>query len=514
MNINVSSVINAENFASIIDATNKQLLYWFNETVNERIQQIFVDITTRIEFLLESISIPINITNGSVAILSLSKNRSINSYFQSNQSSGGLFYSNDDQDINLIAGVSIDSATIDQLNATEIYVLYFLPASLFQYAQKDPNIIIVSPIVGVHFPRRFPRSINMTFTDHLDRSAGRYSCVFWQRGDWNDSGCTHTQFPDSNRHSCVCNHTTSFLLIFIPGKFITETFLTSLIVGIISIVCLAISIILSVYRQLTYPRRLSIVNIFTLSSTLVLFVLLTVFLVRGRQSSEERAKKTAPCQTSPQALAVATYFFLLLTFASKTLLGICHFSTMFFRFIVNQLTSIPSRWFFASFILIILIALIPTIVVRAMADPWNTVLIQYGDICWFHSASLFPFVSIPILISIGINLIILLGITIRLCQFFRHPKSEELRKKRLVVAVMIWVASCISLGMAWIFGPFLDMLIKDDHQSSVSVVTQWIFSLFIGLEGLWMLIVNVIFYFNQKRKAAERRPIGPKLRVY
>ena len=508
MNISISSVIDAENFASIVDATNRWLLYMLNETVTERIQQIFVDITTRIEFLLESITVPINITNGPVAILSLSKDRFIYSYVQSNQSNGELLYSNDYQDTNLIAGI-----TINQPDAPDIYVLYFLPASLFQYAQKDPNIIIVSPIVGVHLPHRSPRSINMTFTDR-ERLAGRYSCVFWQSGDWNDSGCTHRQFPDSNRHSCVCNHTTSFALIFIPGKFITETFLFSLIVGIISIVCLAISIILSTYRQWTYPRRLSIVNIFTLSSTLVLFILLTVFLVRGRQSSEERAKVRPACQTSPQALAVATYFFLLLTFASKTLLGVCHFSTMFFRFIVNQLTSIPSRWFFASFIMIILIALVPTIIVRAMADPWNSVLIQYGDICWFHSASIFRFVSIPILISIGMNLIILLGITIRLCQFYRHPKSEELRKKRLAVAVMIWIASCISLGMAWIFGPFLDMMIKDDHQSSVSVVTQWIFSLFIGLEGLWMLIVNVIFYFNQKRKRTERRPIGPKQRVY
>jgi hypothetical protein len=508
MNIRLSNEVNAEKFASIIDTTNSELLRFFNESINELIQQIFQNIIIRIEFLLESISSPINVTLNSVAILSRSKNSSIYSYSQNNRSSGGLLYSNDSPKGNLIASVTIDSGTIDLIGA-EIYVLYFLPASLFQYAQKDPNIIIVSPIVGVHIPGKFPRSIKMLFTDR-ERSAGRYSCVFWHRNDWNDSGCTHTQLPNSNQHSCVCNHTTSFALIFIPGQLIMETFIISLIVGIISIVCLAISIILSVYRQLTHPRRLSIVNIFALSSTLILFVLLTVLIIRGRQSSEALSKTTAPCQTSPQALAVTTYFFLLLTFASKTLLGICHFSTMFFRFIVNQLTAIPSRWFCASFIIIVLIALVPTIVVRALADSWKDLFMQYGDFCWFHSSFIFRFVSIPILISIGLNLIILLGITIRLYQFFRHPKSEQLRKKRLTVAVMIWVASCISLGVAWTFGPFLGVLIKDDHQSSVSIVTQWIFSLFIGLEGLWTLIVNVIFYFNQKRNATKRRQKGSK----
>ena len=503
----------AKRFAAIIDAADRKLFFIQNQTINEQIQETFQNIITLMESLLESIATPINVTSMSVAILSLDASSSIHSYSQTNQSNAAPLYSTDLLDDDLIASVTIDPTALDQLYPNETYVLYFLPASLFQYAQRDQSIIIVSPIVGVHLPRQFPRSIKMVFTDR-ERSPGRYSCVFWERNDWNDSGCTYTKIPDSDRHSCVCNHTTSFGLIFIPGKFIAETFLTSLIVAIISIVCLTVSIILSLYRQVTSPRRLSIVNIFALSSTLILFILLTVFLVRGRQSSEDRAKKNVQCQASPQTLAITTYFFLLLTFASKTLLGICHFSTMFFRFIVNQLTSTSTRWFFASFILVILIALGPTIAVRVMSNSLDHLLVQYGEICWFHPAFIFRFVSVPILISIGLNLIILLGITIRLYKFFRHPEVEELRKKRLVVAVMIWVASCISLGMAWIFGPFLDMLVKDDHQSSISIVTQWIFSLFVGLEGLWMLIINVIFYFNQKRRAADRQLLMVKKRDY
>jgi hypothetical protein len=62
---------------------------------------------------------------------------------------------------------------------------------------------------------------------------------------------------------------------------------------------------------------------------------------------------------------------------------------------------------------------------------------------------------------------------------------------------MIWLALCVSLGIGWLFGPFLDILIREKDETS-SMITLWFFTIFIGLEGLWILIVNVIFYFNQE----------------
>jgi uncharacterized membrane protein len=76
-------------------------------------------------------------------------------------------------------------------------------------------------------------------------------------------------------------------------------------------------------------------------------------------------------------------------------------------------------------------------------------------------------------------------------------------EKRMIISMMIWLALCISLGIAWIFGPFLDVLIDEKEQTS-SVIKLWIFAIFIGLEGVWVLIVNVIFYVNQKVNKKNR----------
>jgi hypothetical protein len=64
--------------------------------------------------------------------------------------------------------------------------------------------------------------------------------------------------------------------------------------------------------------------------------------------------------------------------------------------------------------------------------------------------------------------------------------------------MMIWLSLCISLGIAWIFGPFLDLIIPEKKPLYSSAIVQWIFGFFIGLEGLWVLIINIIFYSNQK----------------
>jgi hypothetical protein len=121
-----------------------------------------------------------------------------------------------------------------------------------------------------------------------------------------------------------------------------------------------------------------------------------------------------------------------------------------------------------------------------------------------NSSVIFQFISIPIIVFIGLNLLIISGITIRLLKFSFERKTVKTNEKRLIISLMIWLALCTSLGIAWIFGPFLDVLITDKDQSS-SVVKLWFFGIFIGLEGLWVLIVNVVFYYNQKVNQKNRQ---------
>lgn len=503
--MNLLDEIIADEFVVIIDKYNDKLKPLISSTNSKSIEDIFQNITYQIEYLIESINTPINITLNSVAILSASKNSSIYSFSQINQTESYLTYSTDANFENSIATITVDQTSINSLNETDIYTFYYLPSIFFQLALNDQNIIIVSPIVGVYFRRNSPRLINMSFVD-IERQFGRYSCVFWQKNRWNDSGCSYSLDPKSNRHWCYCNHTTSFALIFIPHKTIQKTYIPAITVAVISIVCFFLSIILSIYHQTTRFRHLSIANIFALSNSVVLFILLTVILIRGYLSN---MKMHGNCSISEENLVLATYFFLITTFASKTLLGICYFLTIFFHFIFIQLTVISNKWFYASFFLVIFIALIPTIIIKIIFKQWNNFFLQYQGICWFNSSIIFRFISIPIIVFMSLNLIIIFGITIRLIRFSISRKTIKIDEKRLIISMMIWTALCVLLGIAWIFGPFLDMMIGEKEDTS-SIIKLWIFAIFIGLEGVWVLIVNVIFYFIQKVNKKNRQMISKK----
>lgn len=499
---NITSLDNivARQFAEIINESDKKLQSNISRIITELVRTNFQNIILHIEYLIASITTPIDYALGSVAILSLWKNSSINLYSQIRQNQTSFNYSTKTNSINSTTTISIDQQSIANLSPKDIYIFYYLPPSLFQLAQEDENIIIVSPIVGAYLPNNsLPRSITMEFIDTI-RPFGRHSCVFWQSNQWNDTGCSHSMDLKSNRHFCVCNHTTSFALIFIPHKTIDQMYIPSITIAILSIVCFCISIIFSIYRQATCFRHLSIMNIFTLSNSIILFVLLTVILIQGYQSNE---KMNDHCSKSQENLVLTTYFFLISTFASKTFLGICYFLTIFFHFIFIQFTAISNKWFYTGFLLVIFIALIPTIIIQSIVKHWKDIFLQYQGICWLNSSVIFRFISIPIIIFIGLNILIISGITIRLLQFSCRQKTVKTNEKRMIISMMIWLALCISLGIAWIFGPFLDVLIYEKEQTS-SVIKLWIFAIFIGLEGVWVLIVNVIFYVNQKVNKKNR----------
>jgi hypothetical protein len=158
---------------------------------------------------------------------------------------------------------------------------------------------------------------------------------------------------------------------------------------------------------------------------------------------------------------------------------------------------------------VIVLALIPTVLISVAVHQWESLFVQYEQICWFRSAFIHGFLSIPLLVFIGINILILFGITVYLCRFSIYQKTIQQSEQRILIAVKIWLGSCITLGIAWVVGPFLDMMIKDQNQKS-AMVAQWIFALFIGLEGLWVLLVNIIFYYDQRIQTKARQINGNK----
>lgn len=484
-------------FAHTIDQLNSKLTEISSETVTSQIQNNFQIAILHIENYIESINTAVNITMNSVAILSVRPNSSIDSFSQIKNDNSSLTYGAYANNLDSIASITIDPTSIKNLLNIDVYTFYYLPSSLFYYAQEDQSIIIVSPIVGVHIPNNAPRLINMSFID-MKRSSGKYSCVFWHFNQWNDTGCSYFMDSQLNRHFCSCNHTTSFALIFIPHKTTSFSTVPSIFVAVLSIICFLLSIILSISRRTKSFRHLSIINIFSLFNSIMLFAFLATVLIRGYKSSTPKSKIQTNCSIVSQNLVITTYFYLILTFASKTLLGIYYFLTIFVDFIFVEFTILSKKSLFGSLLLVILIAIIPTIVVKVMIHKQTNLFIQYEGICWFDSSFVFQFISIPILIFLGFNLLIIFGVTIRLIQFFIGRTALQRKDKRMIVSIMIWITLCISLGIAWIFGPFLNFIIQHKLQTS-SIIIELVFSFFIGLEGLWVLIVNIVFYFTQER---------------
>jgi hypothetical protein len=487
--------------------------------VTKEAQKTYQNITQQVEKLIESINSTLNISDAEVAVHSRTNNNSIYHLTQYIQSDSSITYTNlPDNDNNSTASISIDPKYIDRLPNGKFYNFFFLPSSLFQYAQIDPRIEIVSPIVGANLPGEHNLTVKMSFRDpYRNSSSGNYSCAFWQGDRWNSLGCNHTNDSNTNRHYCHCNHLTSFALIFTPNGILRETFLPSVITAGLSIIGLCISILLSVYQQ-TKPqailssRHLPIIKIFSLLSTLILFILLTVLLVTNYQSSQTPSTTQTVCHSSRINLILATYFFIILTFTSRTFLGICHYFTDFIHFKLDLFDNIRNRCFFAALTVIIMIALIPTIIISVLAHKWTDVFVQYENICWFQRTYLIKFITIPVSILMGINMITLVLIGIELVRNIFCSTADQAKEKRLIIGTCIWIASCILLGVVWIFGPLLGLFVDANGQST-SVAAQrmqWVFAILIGLEGVWILIVNILFYLRQQPKTQSRWAYSPK----
>jgi hypothetical protein len=475
-----------------------------NQAISEEAQQNFQKAINRIELLIESVNASLNISNEAVAVFSSTTNNPIYQLIQITLSNSSQIYSSESNNANLTASISIDQSFINQLSYEDIYSFFFLPSSLFYYAQRNKRISIISPIVGAHIPKELSLLVNMSFADiPMNRPSGTYSCAFWEFDRWNNSGCNYSQHPITHYHQCHCDHLTSFALIFTPNGNVYQTFIPSIIAAFLSIISLFISLIIAIYHQTTpqatfTTRHFSIANICSLISLLILFILLTIILFKQYPSSIIGMQ----CQTSSLNLTLVTYFFLLLTFSTKTLLGLFYFFTIFVRFATARWTITPGKWFFASLLIVIIVAIIPTVVATALENKWTNVFIQYENICWFSSSYLIKFITIPISILVGINGIIFMLILIRLLQFVFCTTDIQAKDKRLKAAISVWIASCILLGIAWILGPVLGFIVDENGQTNsiVGQGIQWTFTLLIGLEGVGILIVNILFYLRVRQK--------------
>ena len=499
-----------DTFTFLINTADKRITTSGDSPISEETKRICQRIIGHIEDLIESVNFPLNTSDRTVAVISTTRSNPIYHFNQYTLPNSSIIHSSQSNFANSIAHIVIEKEYIEQLSEESIYSFFFLPSSIFQYAQVDSQIEILSPIVGAHLATNQSFEIQMSFErDSGSRSSGSYSCVFWQFDRWNSTGCQYSMNTTSNRHECLCDHLTSFALIFTPDGILPATFVPTIVTSFLSIVGLSLSIILSIYQQIKaqHLRRFSVVNIFSLSATLFLFILSAILLILNHQSSRIPSTISIPCSSSMLNLVLTIYFFVLLTFTSKTLLGIYYYCKTFGDFKSPCFSKQPNTYYFASISITMIIALLLTITASAISHREDSIIMSKNNICWFRGIYLIGFVTIPISIFISINMIIVLLITINLCRFLCNRNVNQGKEKRLIVITCVWIASCVLLGVVWIAGPLLNVFVNENGEStSMSAkAMQWIFALFTGLEGVWVLIVNILFFVRHRTNEQSHR---------
>ncbi|CAF1436954.1 unnamed protein product, partial [Didymodactylos carnosus] len=390
---------------------------------------------------------------------------------------------------------------------------YFLPSILFKFAVQNDLKVIVSPVVGGYVDQTKIRSVNATMTfkyKNDQQSPGMYGCYFWDAGQWDNSGCTYQFIIATELHQCTCDHLTSFALLFSPdieNHILSTSTIPCVVAAALSIICLSISVGITMYQQVQQNKRNiisngstdglsrqpttqnsnTVVSLYSSSTTLLLFVLLTILLLHTT-SSAPNAEIIDYCTSDKQSLALSVYFFLILTFSSRTLLALSYFyNLVWIRVITNK------HMIFGVFISFLL-ALIPTITAAALTSSFTQkIIIQYKTICWFNKSYLIGFVTIPVAIFVTLNILIIVIITVyHLSKAVRSHSSVMVTKQRMRMARFVCFISCITLGIAWMIGPLLSMFTSSSTSDAGKEAAQWIFTLLIGLEGVWTLLAYLV----------------------
>ncbi|NWR44109.1 AGRF5 protein, partial [Regulus satrapa] len=387
---------------------------------------------------------------------------------------------------NLTVSVHISGTEIQTLtqNSTIVSVMYsklgqILPQNEFEYV----NSLLITTTLSVD--RRQEFNINMTFAKK-NSSLKMPKCVFWNfklnshRGDWDNYGCTTTEFQ--NNVICSCNHLTSFSILMSPDRpseLIFENYISY--VGLaISIVSLVVCIIIEslVWKYVTnnttsYMRHVCILNIAT--SLLIADIW---FIVIASISDQNQ-------KISRDICIMATFFihfFYLCVFFWMLSLGLI----LFYRlvFILHNTSKTAQKM--VAFCLGYVCPFVIAVTTIAVTLPKNSYTRNY--VCWLNwedSKALLAFV-IPALIIVAMNLFIAAVVIIKILRpTIGDRSSGQERKSLFQIGKSVAILTPL-LGLTWGFG--LAIAIEKSHRAF-----HILFSLLNALQGLFILVSGTLW---------------------
>ncbi|CAF3389562.1 unnamed protein product [Rotaria sp. Silwood2] len=369
-----------------------------------------------------------------------------------------------------------------------------------------------------------------------------YFCSFYNTNtsQWNEFGCTapiyNTKF---DRYECHCYHLTSFALIWLPNPSKTSQGTpraelnaqdkASIAFQVISISCFIAVVIHGIAIHFINPQKFIklrlLIPLISCVVTMILFIFyialgLTVYSRfsqlnttspsgnlpnRGRSfnensneinlletklnsqtdsSSGNSSLSHIPCLPNEHALMFIVFFFIIFMFGVKTSFGYYNY-----RHYV-QLYPPPSL---RNLSITIGISFLTGIIYMAIAaginsNPSNEFSeIYLGKICWFNRTVIHYFLTIPICLFLATSIFLIIWVAKRMITHANETVSDIVRHNRRKQCLIVVLISCVTQGLGWLFGPL--MLIADPKSGEV---LGWLFVIFNGLEGVWIIILYII----------------------
>lgn len=330
-----------------------------------------------------------------------------------------------------------------------------------------------------------------------------YFCSYYDSRTkyWNDSGCSKPLFNTVwNRYECYCNHLTSFALIWLPktsdSGILNAQDIASLVFQSVSIVCFLIIISYTVYSQaISQKMDFKAKTLLPLASNAVTMILFAFYIALTLTVfTSTNSKNSDTCSLTASILMFFVYFFLIFMFCIKT-------SMAYFGY--NQFVLLfppPSFWQLYKLMMLSFSIAITYVAFAAgfNSDPsYKITQVYVMKICWFTRNVIHYFVTIPICVCLFLNIFMLLCVIRRMIQHLRYSTSPHGSYDDIKRCVLVIIASCITQGIGWLFGPALSFV--DEKSANI---LGWFFVVFNGLEGLWTML---LFYFLEKIRRREQK---------
>jgi hypothetical protein len=136
-------------------------------------------------------------------------------------------------------------------------------------------------------------------------------------------------------------------------------------------------------------------------------------------------------------------------------------------------------------------------------SSYNITQLHGNKICWFTPDVIYYFMTIPVCIFLLLNFIIIIFVVKHITNHVRRSTSSHQSYERMKRCVLVLLSSCVTQGIGWLFGPFISFI-----NSTAGEVVGWFFDIFIGLEGVWTILLYIIIrsqYIEEAKRVSNTK---------